>query len=278
MQKYLNLLHEVLNIGIKTEGRNGITRSIFGRQVQYDLTEHFPILTSKKIAFNVIVGELLGFIHGYTHINDFNKLDCKIWDANAQAWNKGGSLGRIYGAQWRNWKSINPETTEPIEVDQLQTTIDNIKKDPFSRRHIITAWNPGELSFMALPPCHLLLQFYVSCDNDTNVPKYLSLMVYQRSADIFLGVPFNITSYSLLLSMISQLTNLKPLHFIHSLGNIHLYEDHVSIAKKQLRRKVKAYPTLELNPDVACITQFTPNDIKLCNYKSHSHLKAKMIV
>ena len=279
MYTYLNLLKKVKDKGEDTLGRNGLVRSLFGEQVTYSLQEAFPIITTKKMAFNAIKGELLGFIRGATHIKDFQKLGCNIWNKNAEDWDKEGYLGRIYGAQWRNWKSVNPETNEVIVVDQLLDTIKNIKEDPFSRRHIISAWNPGELKFQALPACHTLMQFHVLRDeNNITKPRYLSLKLYQRSADIFLGVAFNISSYCLLLSMVAQITNLEPLCFIHSLGDVHLYQQHFEAASEQLSREPLKLPKLQLNSSVKDIALFIPEDIKLKGYKSHPKIKAEMIV
>lgn len=272
MTNYLDLLRDIVQQGIDIPGRNGLVRTSFGSQLRYDLREGFPIITTKKVPFKVVTAELLGFIRGYTHIKDFNDLGCYIWDANAEDWDKEGNLGRIYGAQWRDWKSVHPETNKIISIDQLLGTIENLKKDPYSRRHIISSWNPGELPFTALPPCHLLLQFHVTPD------KFLSLIVYQRSGDIFLGIPFNISSYSLLLSLVAQVTDLKPLYFIHSLGNIHLYHEHFDVATQQLTRTPLNLPKLRLNQEITQITDFDLPDIKLINYQSHSSLKAKMIV
>lgn len=279
MYTYLNLLKKVKDKGEDTLGRNGLVRSLFGEQVTYSLQEGFPIITTKKMAFNAIKGELLAFINGAIHVKDFQKLGCNVWNKNAEDWDKEGYLGRIYGAQWRNWKSVNPETGEIIVVDQLLDTIKNIKEDPFSRRHIISAWNPGELKFQSLPACHTLMQFHVLRDeNNIKKPKYLSLKMYQRSADIFLGVAFNISSYCLFLSMIAQITNLEPLYFIHSLGDVHLYEQHFEAADEQLQNKPLLLPKLQLNADIQYITDFEPKDIKLIGYKSYSKIKAEMIV
>ena len=272
MIQYLDLLADVLYNGTEIEGRNGLTRSLFGPQVAYNLKEGFPIITTKRMAFKSIIGELLSFVRGYTHVKDFQKLGCNVWNANAEAWNKDGDLGRIYSAQWRNWRSVNPDTYELIEVDQLLKTIEQINEDPFSRRHIISAWNAGELEHSALPPCHTLMQFYVSKDES------LSLKLYQRSADIFLGAPFNISSYSLLLSMVAQVTNLNVGHFIHTFGDIHLYEQHYEAAEEQLRNEPLPLPELQLNRNIKDITMFIPSDIKLKSYKSYPKIKAEMIV
>ena len=279
MIQYLDLLADVYYDGIETEGRNGLTKSLFGKQMTYSLRQGFPIITTKRMAFKSIVGELIGFIRGYTHVKDFQKLGCDVWNQNADFWSKDGYLGRIYGAQWREWKSYNPETNEIITTDQLINTVENIKSDPFSRRHVISAWNPGELDFMALPPCHTLMQFHVLRDEeDIATPKYLSLKLYQRSGDLFLGVPFNISSYCLLLSMVAQVTNLIPLHFIHTLGDAHLYEEHFDAAEEQLRNEPQQLPQLLLNPNIKDIAMFIPSDVKLKRYKSYPQIKAKMIV
>ena len=272
MLKYQQLLKNVLNNGVDIKSRNAPVRTLHGAQVKYDLEDGFPLLTTKKLDFNVIKAELLCFIRGYSHVNQFKEMGCNIWNANAEAYDKDGDLGRIYGVQWREWLDIYELKT----IDQLQNCIDNIKSDPYSRRHIVTAWNPAELDEMCLPPCHMMFQFHVYPDR-LGKPGYLSLSMYQRSCDIFLGVPFNIASYSLLLSMVAQLTGLTAKHFIHSMGDVHLYHEHFPVAVEQLKRKPGLLPTLFLN-ERKTINGYDMDDIKILDYQCHPRLKAKMIV
>ena len=272
MVKYQQLLRQVLNKGVDIQSRNAPVRSLHGYQIQYDLTEGFPLLTTKKIDFEVVKGELLGFIRGYHHVKQFQELGVNIWNANAKAFGKGGRLGRIYGSQWRHWF----DCPKAREIDQLQNCIDGIKNDPFSRRHIVTAWNPAELDNMCLPPCHVLFQFHVY-PNRINEPEHLSLSMYQRSCDVFLGVPFNIASYSLLLSMVAKVTGLKPLYFTHSMGDVHLYHDHFDVALIQLQRTPGPLPEL-IVAKKDNINDYEMEDIKLFDYKCDSRLKAEMVV
>ena len=281
MLKYQELLRAVINDGIDMPSRNAPVRSLKGYQVKYDLEEGFPLLTTKRMNFNAIKSELLCFIRGYCEVRQFRRLGCNIWDANAKEWDRGGWLGRIYGVQWREWGTYRRRSGGRYvdTIDQLQECIDGIKEDPFSRRHIVTAWNPADLDLMCLPPCHVLFQFHVD-PNRKGEPEKLSLSMYQRSCDVFLGVPFNIASYSLLLSMIAQLTRLTPKYFIHSMGDVHLYHDHFEQAFTQLTRKPYPLPELELlhTDEIKVINQYEPNDIQIKNYSSHKRLKAKMIV
>ena len=303
MQQYLNALKQVLEQGQQVEDRTGVgTISLFGMQQRYNLAESFPAITTKKLAWRACVGELLWMIEGsgnerrlaeITHGTADGK--STIWTPNAEAtyWKPkakfAGDLGRVYGVQWRHWRTAVEHKQETFkddfgntynrqgllhvnEVDQLMNLIDGIKQDPHGRRHIISAWNPGELEAMALPPCHVLAQFYVGQDNR------LSCQLYQRSADLLLGVPFNIASYSLLTHLIAQVCNLNVGEFVHVLGDTHIYLNHVDQVKEQLSREPLPLPTLWLNPDVSDITKFTMDDIKLINYTSHSPIKAPMAV
>ena len=293
MKTYLDAMQEVLAKGTVTEDRTGVgTISYFGMQQRYNLAEGFPAVTTKKLAWKACVGELLWFIEGSSderrlaEITYGNREQNTIWTANAQAdyWKPKskfpGDLGRVYGVQWRHWRTHDKEwqRTETgkeqvvnREVDQLTTLINGIKADPHGRRHILTAWNPGELQNMALPPCHCFAQFYV---NDNK----LSCQMYQRSCDMFLGVPFNIASYSLLTHMIAQVCDLDVGEFVHVLGDAHVYLNHVEQVKEQLSREPLPAPQLWLNPDIKSIEDFTMSDIRLDNYTSHSAIKAEMAV
>lgn len=274
MQQYLDLLKDVLKNGDKRMDRTGVgTRAVFGRQMRFDLSKGFPAVTTKKLAFDPVKAELIWMISGSSDVKELQKLGCHIWDANAEAdyWKPKakfeGDLGRVYGVQWRSWNSPDGKV-----IDQLKDVIERIKSNPTDRRLIVTAWNPGELDQMALPPCHMFSQFFVEEE------KYLSLQMYQRSADMFLGVPFNIASYSLMLSMVAQVTGLVLKEFIHVLGDTHIYENHVEQVKEQLRREPYNLPKLWLNPEIKDIDKFTMEDIKLIDYKYHPKIKAKMAV
>lgn len=275
MKAYLDLLDKVMKEGVDREGRNGKTRSLFGLQMRFDLSKGFPAVTTKKLAFKAVKSELLWFLEGSNDDNrlkELNGSERTIWTDNAEApyWDPNkkfpGDLGRIYGVQWRDWKK--PDGTS---VDQIAELVEMLKKDPYSRRLIVTAWNPGELDQMALPPCHMFMQCFVADGK-------LSLLMHQRSCDLFLGVPFNIASYSLLLHMLAQVTGLQVGEFVHSLGDVHIYHDHFDAVKEQLSRDPLPLPTLWLNPDVKEIDKFTMDDIKLENYESHPPIKAKMAV
>lgn len=302
MQTYLNALEEVLNNGTIKEDRTSVgTISYFGMQQRYDLSKGFPAVTTKKLAWKACVGELLWFIEGsgderrlaeLTHGTADGKVT--IWTPNALApyWKPKakfeGDLGRVYGVQWRKWQTPITHKQESFkddfgncynrggsihikETDQLVNLIEGIKKDPNGRRHILSAWNPGELDQMALPPCHAFAQFYV------NKGK-LSCQMYQRSCDMFLGVPFNIASYSLLTHMIAQVCELQVGEFVHVLGDAHIYLNHIEQVKEQLQREPLPAPTLRLNPDIKDITKFTMSDIELVGYESHGAIKATMAV
>lgn len=278
MQQYLSILDEVLEKGKDREGRNGMTRSLVAPQFRFKFDSEkkdFPALTTKKLFFRSVVAELLWFIEGSSDDNRLKELvgqDKTIWTANAGAdyWKDKarfpGDLGRIYGVQWRDWQDFRGN-----KIDQLQNVIDSIKNYPHDRRHVVTAWNPGELDEMALPPCHMLFQFYVLEDK-------LSLAMTQRSADMFLGVPFNIASYALLLCLVSQVTNLKPDELVITFNDAHIYHNHFKAVGKQLTREPLPLPQLWLNPDVKDIDSFTMDDIKLQNYQHHPAIRAKMIV
>lgn len=298
MKTYLDAMKEVLDKGTTKEDRTGTgTISYFGMQQRYNLAEGFPAVTTKKLAWRGVVSELLWFIEGSGDERRLREIlhgsrDSEkgtIWTQNAQAdyWqpraNYEGDLGRVYGVQWRHWRTTDTQyqrrTVDGIsrekvinkEVDQLAELIAGIKRDPHGRRHILTAWNPGELSDMALPPCHCLAQFYVNNGR-------LSCQMYQRSCDMFLGVPFNIASYSLLTHMIAQVCDLEAGEFVHVLGDAHIYLNHVEQVKEQLAREPLTAPTLWLNPDVKDIDKFTMSDIRLDSYQSLDTIPAPMAV
>jgi len=264
MQQYLDLMKHVLEKGNKKEDRTGTgTRSVFGCQMRFDLAEGFPIVTTKKLHLKSIIYELLWFLRGDTNIQYLNEHGVKIWNEWADA---NGELGPVYGAQWRSWK-----TSEGRTVDQISEVIDQIRTNPDSRRLIVSAWNVGELSKMALPPCHLLFQFYVAGGK-------LSCQMYQRSADIFLGLPFNIASYALLTMMIAQVCDLEPGDFILTLGDAHLYSNHFEQARLQLEREPLKLPKMKINPKVTSIFEFDYSDFELVGYEAHPHIKAEVAV
>jgi thymidylate synthase len=281
MEQYLNALRNVIDNGVDKKDRTGVgTKAIFGMQMRFNMDNGFPAITTKKLAWKSVVSELLWFIEGsgderrlaeILHNTRDNEKKT-IWTANAQAsyWKPNakfeGDLGRVYGIQWRKWKN-----SEGQEADQLGQAIKQIKENPSSRRIIVNAWNPGDLEKMALPPCHTFFQFFVSDNN-------LSLQMYQRSCDMFLGVPFNIASYSLLLHMVAQVTNLKAHEFIHTLGDSHIYTNHFDQVKEQLARKPLPLPSLRLNPEINNIDDFKMEDIELMNYEHHPPIKAQMAV
>jgi len=287
---YLNALKDILENGEDRPDRTGTgTRSIFGMQMRFDLTQGFPAVTTKKLAWRAVVSELLWFIEGSNDElrlreilhGDRNSEKETIWTANAMSpyWIKQalkravGDVGRIYGMQWRRWRKpiirINKVVLQ--NHDQLLEMIENIKEDPYSRRHILTAWNPGELELMSLPPCHILSQFYVNNGR-------LSCHMYQRSADFFLGMPFNIASYALFTHMIAQVCNLEVGDLIISVGDAHIYSNHFDQVREQLSRKPLALPTLQLNPSIQMITHFGMEDVELIDYESHEAIKAPMAV
>lgn len=264
MKQYQDLMKRVLDEGTEKADRTGTgTKSVFGHQMRFDLSEGFPLVTTKKLHLKSIIHELLWFLKGETNIAYLKEHDVKIWDAWAD---KDGNLGPVYGSQWRSWKGADGKTT-----DQISQLIDQIKKNPDSRRLIVSAWNVGEIPNMALPPCHAFFQFYVANEK-------LSCQLYQRSADIFLGVPFNIASYALLTMMIAQVCNLKVGDFVHTLGDAHLYTNHFDQAKEQLSRKPFPLPTMTINPSVKNIFEFAFEDFKLENYQAHPHIKGAVAV
>jgi thymidylate synthase len=264
MKQYLELLQHVYDHGTKKGDRTGTgTRSVFGWQMRFNLNDGFPLLTTKKVHTRSIFHELLWFLRGETNIAYLHEHGVSIWDEWAD---EQGDLGPVYGSQWRSWK-----TDDGKSIDQISELVDGIKNNPNSRRHIVSAWNVGEIDKMALPPCHSLFQFYVA-DNT------LSCQLYQRSADIFLGVPYNIASYALLTMMIAQVTNLKLGEFIHTFGDAHLYDNHLEQTKQQLQRNVRTLPTLKLNPNVTSIFDFTYEDIEVVNYDPHPHISAPVAI
>jgi thymidylate synthase len=264
MRQYLDLLDHVLKTGTEKTDRTGTgTISVFGYQMRFNLEDGFPLLTTKKLHLKSIIYELLWFISGNTNTKYLNDNGVRIWNEWAD---KDGNLGPVYGHQWRSWPSADGR-----KIDQLANVIDSIKKSPDSRRHIISAWNVGELDKMALPPCHVLFQFYVAGDK-------LSCQLYQRSADIFIGVPFNIASYALLTLIVAQVTGLKPGDFIHTFGDAHIYLNHVEQVSLQLTREPYELPTLRINPEVTDILKFRYEDFELKKYVSHPHIKGDIAV
>jgi len=264
MTQYLELLRHVLEHGKFKADRTGTgTRSVFGAQTRHSLRESFPLLTTKKVHVKSVIRELLWFLRGDTNVKSLNESGVTIWDEWADA---EGNLGRIYGAQWTDWR-----TPDGRSINQIELVIEEIKKNPDSRRLIVTAWNPGEIQAMALPPCHALFQFYVS-------EGELSCQLYQRSADIFLGVPFNIASYALLTLMVAQVCGLRPGEFVHTFGDLHLYTNHIEQAKLQLSREPRPQPTMKLNPAVKSIHDFKFEDFELVGYDPHPAIKAPIAV
>ena len=265
MKQYLDLLQKVLQEGVEREDRTGVgTRSIFGYQFRCDLQRGFPLLTTKRVFFKGVVEELLWFLEGNTNVKSLQERNIHIWDAWA---NEEGELGPIYGFQWRNWRDANSEEG----IDQIDQVIQGIREQPYSRRHIVSAWNVADIHKMALPPCHLLFQFYVANGR-------LSCQLYQRSADVFLGVPFNIASYSLLTLMVAQVTGLQPGEFIHTFGDVHLYLNHLDQAKKQLSREPSELPQVRINENVRDLFEFKFEDIELISYHPQSTIKAPIAV
>jgi thymidylate synthase len=264
MRQYHELMERVLSHGIEKHDRTGTgTLSVFGHQMRFDLAEGFPLVTTKKLHVKSIVHELLWFLKGDTNIAYLKENGVSIWDEWADA---RGDLGPVYGHQWRSWPDGEGGT-----IDQIKDVIAQITRNPDSRRLIVTAWNPADVPKMALPPCHALFQFWIGGGK-------LSCQLYQRSADIFLGVPFNIASYALLTMMVAQVTGYKPGEFIHTLGDAHLYVNHLEQAREQLARKPHALPTMKLNPAVKDIFAFRYEDFTLENYQAHPHIKAKVAV
>jgi thymidylate synthase len=260
----LALMKQVLDEGTKKGDRTGTgTRSLFGRQMRFDLAEGFPLVTTKKVHLRSIIHELLWFLKGETNISYLQEHKVSIWDEWAD---ESGNLGPVYGAQWRSWQGA-----DGVVIDQITNLIEMIKTNPNSRRLIVSAWNVGQIDQMALPPCHLLFQFYVA-------EGRLSCQLYQRSADLFLGVPFNIASYALLTMMVAQVTGLKVGEFVHTLGDVHLYNNHLEQAKLQLSRATYPLPMMEINGEVSSIFDFTYDDFTLHDYHSHPRIKAEVAV
>ncbi|POO57751.1 thymidylate synthase [Agrobacterium rosae] len=264
MKQYLDLLAHVMENGTNRGDRTGTgTRSVFGYQMRFDLSEGFPVLTTKKLHLRSIIHELLWFLKGETNIGYLKENGVSIWDEWAD---ENGDLGPVYGAQWRSWPAPDGN-----HIDQIALLIEGLKTNPNSRRHIVSAWNPALVDDMALPPCHCLFQFYVADGK-------LSCQLYQRSADIFLGVPFNIASYALLTLMVAQVTGLKPGDFVHTLGDAHIYSNHFEQAELQMKRTPKALPTMRINPDVTSIFDFKFEDFTLENYEADASIKAPIAV
>lgn len=264
MKQYLDLLDRILTEGHKKTDRTGTgTLSVFGNQMRFNLEDGFPLLTTKKLHLKSIIYELLWFLRGDTNVRWLQEHGVRIWNEWAD---ENGELGPVYGHQWRSWPDYNGGT-----IDQIQNVIDLIKNHPDSRRMMVSAWNPAEVEQMALPPCHCLFQFYVADDR-------LSLQLYQRSADTFLGVPFNIASYALLLQMMAQVTGLKPGEFVHTTGDTHLYLNHLEQARLQLTRTPRPLPTMKINPDVKNLFDFKYADFELEGYNPYDHIKAEVSV
>jgi thymidylate synthase len=264
MNQYHDLLERILADGAEKHDRTGTgTLSIFGHQMRFNLSAGFPMLTTKRLPLKAIVHELLWFLRGDTNIKYLHEHGVTIWDEWAD---ENGDLGPVYGSQWRSWPA-----PDGGHIDQIRNVVEMIRKNPDSRRLIVTAWNPAEVDKMALPPCHCLFQFYVANGK-------LSCQLYQRSADVFLGVPFNIASYALLTMMVAQVTGLKPGDFVHSLGDTHLYSNHLEQARLQLTRPTRPLPVMKINPEVKDIFSFRYEDFKLEGYDPHPHIKAEVAV
>jgi thymidylate synthase len=264
MRQYLDLMERVLKSGAEKRDRTGTgTLSVFGHQMRYDLAEGFPLLTTKKLFTKAIIYELLWFLRGDTNVRWLQEHGVSIWDEWAD---ETGDLGPVYGYQWRSWPTRDGGT-----IDQISNLIMDIRRNPDSRRLIVTAWNPADVPKMALPPCHCLFQFYVA-------NRRLSCQLYQRSADIFLGVPFNIASYALLTMMVAQVTGFQPGEFIHTFGDAHLYLNHIEQAREQLSRAPYPLPVMHINPDMKDIFAFRYEDFRLENYQAHPHIKAEVAV
>ena len=261
MQQYLDLLKDVLENGVDKEDRTGVgTRSVFGRQMRFDLTKGFPLMTTKRMHLKSIIYELLWFIKGDTNVRYLQEHGVRIWNEWAD---ENGDLGPVYGSQWRNWNNEG--------IDQLAEVIEKLKHDPNDRRMIVSAWNVGKIKEMQLPPCHMMFQFYTAGNR-------LSCMLYQRSGDMFLGVPFNIASYALLTMMVAQVTGFEPGEFVHTLGDTHIYHNHFDQVKEQLSRRPLALPTMKINPAVRDINDFRYEDFELTDYQCYDAIKAQVAV
>ena len=282
VRQYLDLLDRVLADGVTKSDRTGTgTRSVFGHQMRFDLAEGFPVLTTKRLHLRSIIGELLWFLRGDTNVRWLQERGITIWDEWAD---ELGDLGPVYGYQWRSWP-----TPDGRQVDQIAQVVESIQRNPDSRRHLVSAWNVADVDSMALPPCHALFQFYVRPDvspaalaavaggDHTAYPAFLDCQLYQRSADVFLGVPFNIASYALLTAMVAQVTGLRPGHFVHTLGDAHLYLNHLDQARLQLTREPRPLPTLQLTPGRA-LDEFDLADVELVGYDPHPGIKAPIAV
>ncbi len=264
MKQYLELLQTILDRGTVKTDRTGVgTKSLFGYQMRFNLADGFPLVTTKKLHIKSIIHELLWFLSGSTNVRYLQEHGVKIWDEWAD---EQGELGPVYGSQWRSWQSADGQT-----IDQISELVDMIKTNPDSRRLIVSAWNVGELPQMKLPPCHALFQFYVA-------EGRLSCQLYQRSADVFLGVPFNIASYAALLCMVAQVTGLVTHEFVHTFGDVHLYLNHLEQAEQQLQRAPRPLPQLHLNPDVKSLFDFQFDDFEIVDYNPHPHIKAPVAV
>ncbi|MEM9681571.1 MAG: thymidylate synthase [Bacteroidota bacterium] len=264
MQQYLNLMQHILDNGTEKGDRTGTgTKSVFGHQMRFDLSQGFPCVTTKKLHLRSIIHELLWFLQGDQNIKYLKENGVSIWDEWAD---EEGNLGPVYGVQWRSW-----ETPDGRKIDQIKKLIEGIKNNPDSRRHIVSAWNVADVDSMALPPCHTLFQFYVADGK-------LSCQLYQRSADVFLGVPFNIASYALFTMMVAQVCDLTPGDFVHTFGDAHLYSNHIDQARLQLSRTPRDLPTMRINQDVKNIFEFKFEDFELINYNPHPHIKGVVAV
>jgi thymidylate synthase len=264
MKQYLNLLETILEKGVEKKDRTGTgTISVFGHQMRFDLNEGFPVITTKKLHLKSIIHELLWFLAGDTNVKYLQDNGVRIWNEWAD---ENGELGHIYGYQWRSWPAPDGK-----HIDQISRVVDSIKNNPDSRRHIVSAWNVGDLDKMNLPPCHVLFQFYVAGGK-------LSCQLYQRSADVFLGVPFNIASYALLNLMMAQVTGLEPGDFVHTFGDVHIYSNHIEQVKLQLTREPFPLPTMKINPEIKSIFDFKFEDFELLDYQAHPHIKGKVAV
>lgn len=264
MKQYIDLLQDILSHGEKKKDRTGTgTISVFGRQLRFNLADGFPLLTTKKLHLKSIIYELLWFLKGDTNIKNLQENGVRIWDEWAD---ENGDLGPVYGKQWRSWATPNGET-----IDQISDLIHDIKTNPNSRRLIVSAWNPADIPTMALAPCHCLFQFYVADGK-------LSCQLYQRSADVFLGIPFNIASYALLTMMVAQATDLEAGEFVHTFGDVHIYNNHLKQVELQLKREPYTLPQMRINPEVKSIFDFSYDDFELIHYEAHPHIKGKVSV